>query len=43
MSCIYKLWSKLKCCLLDQCKCKPRPSPTNPNPQIEANPFRYTL
>jgi len=43
MSCIYKLWSKLKCCLRDQCKCKPRPSPANPNPQIEANPFRYTL
>ena len=47
MSCIYKLWSKLKCCLQDQCKCvklnKPRPSPANPNPKIEANPFKYIL
>jgi len=43
MSCIYKLWSKLKCCLRDGCKCKPRPSPANPNPQIEANPFKHIL
>ena len=43
MSCIYKLWSKLKCCLQDQCKCKPRPSPANPNPKIEVNPFKYIL
>ena len=42
MSCIYKLWSKLKCCLLDQCKCQ-RPSPANPNPKIEANPFKFMI